>query len=349
MPRRERSTQRAIEVALALDDLGDPVAAERRVVHADVAAAPAVRDRRAAAHIRLEHGQAAGRVDERVSGREPFAHLLREADQADSVLACVPRSQPCAQLLVAPAQADDDGAVQSRAPRRRRPRGRRRPSRRRRRARPSRRRGRPSAARAATGSHGCANSGRVRPCTTWTSESAAGDLAHLLDRLGMDHEMQVDARRGPVVHRRQVGDRGARPGCRAGRSGAACRAPRSSSDRPRRSRRDARGARAAARPAIRTRAPRTASSGASERRPTHNQKVASQSHCSPSRKNTTPAAFSFTSTKPRPIARRPSSVTISESGDSSRSWSASVRAGRSWPSPTVAVKMRTRVTGRARH
>ena len=103
-PRSARSRSRS-----RADDLGDPVAPERRVVDADVPAAPAVGDRRAAAHVRLEHGQPAGRVDERVARREPLAHLLGEADHPHARLAGVARTQPRAQLLVAAAEARDDG------------------------------------------------------------------------------------------------------------------------------------------------------------------------------------------------------------------------------------------------
>src|SRR5258705_10375525 len=75
---------------------------------------------------------------------------------------------------------------------------------------------------------------------------------------------------------------------------------------------------------------------------TQSQNAASHSH--PNRKKTTPGARSFRSTKALPITWRPSSVTTSTPGHSSRSWSASVRAGKSCPSPTLAVRIRTRVT-----
>src|SRR5438132_5782626 len=44
----------------------------------------------------------------------------------------------------------------------------------------------------------------------------------------------------------------------------------------------------------------------------------------------------------RPIAASPSTILTSTPGASARSWSANVLAGKSWPSPTLAVKMRTR-------
>src|SRR6476620_1263140 len=75
---------------------------------------------------------------------------------------------------------------------------------------------------------------------------------------------------------------------------------------------------------------------------TQSQNVASQSHRK--RKKTTPGARSFRSTKTLPSTCRPSTVTTSTPGHSSRSWSASVRAGKSCPSPTLAVRIRTRVT-----
>ena len=63
-PARRRSA--AASSALRRRDLGEPERRNAALLRADVAAAPAVRDRRAAAHVRLEHGQPAGRVDERV-------------------------------------------------------------------------------------------------------------------------------------------------------------------------------------------------------------------------------------------------------------------------------------------
>ena len=83
--RRERGKRRgrepepsaresARELAGVSGDLRDPEAPERLVVRPDVPATPAVGDRRAAAHVRLEHRQPARRVDERVAGREPVGH-----------------------------------------------------------------------------------------------------------------------------------------------------------------------------------------------------------------------------------------------------------------------------------
>ena len=70
----EGALERAPELAARRRDLGEAEAAKRLVVAADVPASPAVRDRRAAAHQRLEHRQAAGRVHERVGGGEPVGH-----------------------------------------------------------------------------------------------------------------------------------------------------------------------------------------------------------------------------------------------------------------------------------
>ena len=326
------------------DDLCDPVTPEGRVVRADVAAAPAVRDRRAAADVRLEHRQPAGRVDERVGRGEPLAHLLGEADQPNAVLvgdsgARAARAAPRFDRRGTRRRSTVEG--ERRVDRARR--DRRRPSRRRRRARPCRRPAGRAPRAPRRGSHGLANSGRVSPCTTWTSRVGTCDLAHLLDRLGMGDEVQVDAGRGPVVHHRQVGDRGHDGDVEPARSAQAAE----HLGRHRVDRDDHVGTHAADEPQHAPRSERAheppASAGVSAR----SRRTARRSRpraTAAERKNTTPAAFSLTSTKPRPIARRPSSVTISASGDSARSWSASVRAGRSWPSPTLAVKMRTRVT-----
>ena len=54
------------------------------------------------------------------------------------------------------------------------------------------------------------------------------------------------------------------------------------------------------------------------------------------------APLSPTATTARPIAASPSSVTTPTSGCSSCSWAARVRAGRSCPSPTLAVRIKTR-------
>ena len=78
--------------------------------------------------------------------------------------------------------------------------------------------------------------------------------------------------------------------------------------------------------------------------PTNSQNAASHSHLK--RKKTTDGARSLTSTNARPIARSPSSTTTSTDASSVRNWSDSVRAGRSCPSPTLAVRMSTRVIAR---
>ncbi len=141
--------------ALPRDDLGDAVAAERRVVDADVAAAPAVGDRRAAADVRLEHGEAAGRVHERVRRREPLAHLLGEPDDAHALLRrrSVRQAGPRRSSLRPQRQATI-ATRRARARCRSRSRDRRPPSRRPRRARPCPSAGRSRAARAVAGSHG---------------------------------------------------------------------------------------------------------------------------------------------------------------------------------------------------
>ena len=97
---------------------------------------PAVGDHRAAADDRLEHGQAGGRVHERVGRRQPVAHAIGEADGAQAALAREARREARAHVLAAPAQADHGRApdaqrdlgralevadAPSRRPRRRRP------------------------------------------------------------------------------------------------------------------------------------------------------------------------------------------------------------------------------------
>ncbi len=136
------------------------------------AATPAVGDRRAAAHVRLQHGQPAGRVDERVGGAEPLAHLVGEADEAHARLA----AHSAARAGRAGRRSARRGRRRGRPPperaRCRSPRrDRRRPSHRRRRSRSGRRRADPSASRASPRSTACANSGRVSPCTASTSAS----------------------------------------------------------------------------------------------------------------------------------------------------------------------------------
>src|SRR5438045_3325461 len=69
------------------------------------------------------------------------------------------------------------------------------------------------------------------------------------------------------------------------------------------------------------------------------QKPTSQSQSNLKKKNR--GALSLTATTARPIGARPSSMTTSTSGFSSRSCAARGRAGRSCPSPTLAVKSGT--------
>ena len=47
-----------------------------------------------------------------------------------------------------------------------------------------------------------------------------------------------------------------------------------------------------------------------------------------------------------PMIASPSSTITSAPGSSAAIWAASVRAGRSWPSPMLAVRIRMRLTGR---
>ena len=120
-PPLERARRRAARSAAGVvGDLGEAEAAERRgCAPRTWPAPPAVRDRRAAAHHRLEHGQPAGRVDERVGGGEPVGHLVGEPLDAHARRRRRSRcSQLRAELVVAAAQADDlVDARRRRAPR----------------------------------------------------------------------------------------------------------------------------------------------------------------------------------------------------------------------------------------
>ena len=86
---RERPRDRDPELVAPPDHLRQAVPAERLVVRADVAAPPAVGDRRAAADRRLEDRQPAGRVHQHVGGGKPVAHLLGEPDDPDAALGAV--------------------------------------------------------------------------------------------------------------------------------------------------------------------------------------------------------------------------------------------------------------------
>ena len=68
----------------------------------------AVGDDRAAADDRLEHGQAGARVHERVGGAEHVAHPIGEAHQPQTGVLSQPLGHPGPQLVVAPAQTEDD-------------------------------------------------------------------------------------------------------------------------------------------------------------------------------------------------------------------------------------------------
>src|SRR5207237_8167865 len=86
---------------------------EGLVVGADVTAAPAVRDRRTAAHVRFQHGQAGGRVDECVACSEPLRHPVGETFDAYAAVVREALREPAADCLVAAAEADDgDDAVE---------------------------------------------------------------------------------------------------------------------------------------------------------------------------------------------------------------------------------------------
>ena len=156
--RRSRVTWRRTDSSswLGARHLGQAEAFEGGVVGAQVTGREAVGDDRAAADVGLEHGQAGGRVDHRVGGRHPVAHLLGEAEDADLLVVAEALLELLAGDLVAAGDADDQGVLVGERRARSRPRGRRSPSRRRRRGRPERGRGR----RAPRGRRGgCAASG----------------------------------------------------------------------------------------------------------------------------------------------------------------------------------------------
>ena len=103
----ERALERAPELAARRHDLGEPEAAQRRVVATDVPASPPERDGRAAAHERLEHGQPAGRVNEHVlAAIQSGMRSVKPSTRTRGSLAKRP-DDALPQRLVVPAQADD--------------------------------------------------------------------------------------------------------------------------------------------------------------------------------------------------------------------------------------------------
>ena len=181
-----------------------------RLLSTDVTAPPAVRDRRAAAHQRLEHREAR-RSSARA--RRPAASqsgiCVREALDAHARLAGETAARSCARRSSFRPQRQTtwstSGASSASSIARRR---RRRPSRRRRRGRSCLRAGRSSVARAAAAVARDEELGRGEAVHAVHLRVGAGDRAHLLDRLRVGHEVNVGARRRPVAHRREVGDRG---------------------------------------------------------------------------------------------------------------------------------------------
>ena len=190
-------------------DAREPEAREGAVVRADVTAPPAVRDRRAAAHQRLEHGQPAGRMDERIGRGEPVRHLVRERLGPHTLVAREVLLERLPELLVVAAQADDlvDSLHGEHLAHRALD---------------------VADAPAAAGDEhdlgaglqleGAPRVGRRARLEELRRREAvhamhlgvlARDPAHLVDRLRVRHEVQVGARRRPVAQPGQVGDDGA--------------------------------------------------------------------------------------------------------------------------------------------
>ncbi len=61
--------------------------------------------------MRLKDGQAGGRVDHRVGGSHPVAHLLGKADDPDLLVLAETVFEPLADALVATGDADHQGVV----------------------------------------------------------------------------------------------------------------------------------------------------------------------------------------------------------------------------------------------
>ena len=142
------------------------------VVAPDVTPSPPVRHRRAAAHQRFEHRQAARRMHEDVTGRHPLRHAIRESLHAHAIrsgnAAATRRRAPRCDRTGRPRRRHRAVPAPRRLPRRRR----RRPIRLPRRARRAPSAGSPSALRASLLVIGVRNSGRVKPWTQWMAVAA---------------------------------------------------------------------------------------------------------------------------------------------------------------------------------
>ena len=103
--------QNRLQLVLGAGNLGQAEAFEGGVVGAQVTGREAVGDDGAAADVSLEHGQAGGRVDHRVGGGHPVAHLLGEAEDADLLVAGEAAFQLLAGDVVAAGDADDQGVL----------------------------------------------------------------------------------------------------------------------------------------------------------------------------------------------------------------------------------------------
>ena len=163
--------------------------------------------------------------------------------------------------------------------------------------------------------------------------------AHLGYRFGMGHEMDVDTGTGPVVERREVGDR------RTDGNAKSSSAPEPAEDlgHVRVGGDDDVGTGSCDQPEQ----PGCALTGQQGLRPRRvgGQSAASQKPMSQStwkRKNTSVATSALMVFTSPPTACRASSVSTWTPGRSASSCAASVAAGRSCPAPTLAVRMRTR-------
>ena len=81
----------------------------RAGVQAGVPDGQAVGDDRRAGRLRLQAGDPAGGVHERVGGRQQLGHLVGEPVDVDARLAREGGGEPLVQLLIAPGEADDAG------------------------------------------------------------------------------------------------------------------------------------------------------------------------------------------------------------------------------------------------
>ena len=201
----ERPLQRRGEVTLATCDLGQAEALERMVGGADMPVAEAVGDDRTAADDGLEHGQPGARVDQGVGGRHHVAHPVGETHHLEPRIAREALGHAAADVVVAPAQAEDRRVLHL--------------------ERDARRPDQVADAPAASGDsdHGPLSRKPERVASLGTRarrEEGGGsrrlgpahapgtrDLLHLLGRFRVGDEVQVDPGMGPELQPGEVGDR----------------------------------------------------------------------------------------------------------------------------------------------